>query len=56
MGCLEQFNLNEIDVVIIENIGNLVCPAEFELGEDERIVVLSITEGEDKPGEISSYV
>ena len=49
MGCLGQFNLDEIDVVIIENIGNLVCPAEFELGEDERIVVLSITEGEDKP-------
>jgi len=48
MGCLGQFNLDEIDVVI-ENIGNLVCPAEFELGEDERIVVLSITEGEDKP-------
>lgn len=49
MGCLEKFNLDQIDVVIIENIGNLVCPAEFELGDDERIVVLSVTEGEDKP-------
>ncbi|MCX8123019.1 MAG: hydrogenase nickel incorporation protein HypB [Spirochaetes bacterium] len=49
MGCLEKFNLDAIDVVIIENIGNLVCPAEFELGDDERIVVLSVTEGEDKP-------
>jgi len=49
MKCLEQFDLDTIDLVIIENIGNLVCPAEFELGDDERIVVLSVTEGEDKP-------
>ena len=49
MKCLEQFDLDSIDLVIIENIGNLVCPAEFELGDDERIVVLSVTEGEDKP-------
>jgi hydrogenase nickel incorporation protein HypB len=47
--CLEQFDLDNLDLVIIENIGNLVCPAEFQLGDDERIVVLSITEGEDKP-------
>lgn len=47
--CLEKLNLDEIDVVIIENVGNLVCPAEFQLGDDERIVVLSVTEGEDKP-------
>ena len=47
--CFESFNLDEIDFIIIENVGNLVCPAEFELGDDERIVVLSITEGEDKP-------
>ena len=46
---LEQFDLDNIDLMIIENIGNLVCPAEFELGDDERVVVLSITEGEDKP-------
>jgi hydrogenase nickel incorporation protein HypB len=47
--CLDQFDLDNIDFMIIENIGNLVCPAEFELGDDERIVVLSVTEGEDKP-------
>ncbi|MEW6526733.1 MAG: hydrogenase nickel incorporation protein HypB [Spirochaetota bacterium] len=49
MGCLEKFDLDAVDVVIIENVGNLVCPAEFELGDDERVVVLSVTEGEDKP-------
>ncbi len=47
--CIESFNLDELDFIIVENIGNLVCPAEFELGDDERIVVLSVTEGEDKP-------
>jgi len=49
MKSLEKFNLNNLDLVIIENVGNLVCPAEFELGDDERIVVLSVPEGEDKP-------
>jgi len=49
LGCLEKFDLDAVDVVIIENVGNLVCPAEFELGDDERVVVLSVTEGEDKP-------
>lgn len=39
----------ELDVVVIENVGNLVCPAEFDLGEDVRVVVLSTTEGNDKP-------
>ncbi len=47
--CLEKFDLDSLDLVIIENVGNLVCPAEFELGDDVRIVVLSLTEGEDKP-------
>jgi hydrogenase nickel incorporation protein HypB len=47
--CLEQFDLDNLDLVIVENIGNLVCPAEFQLGDDERIVVLSVPEGEDKP-------
>jgi hydrogenase nickel incorporation protein HypB len=47
--CLEQFDLDHLDLVIVENIGNLVCPAEFQLGDDERIVVLSVPEGEDKP-------
>lgn len=44
-----QLNLDEIDVLIIENVGNLVCPADYDLGEDLRIVLLSVTEGEDKP-------
>jgi hydrogenase nickel incorporation protein HypB len=47
--CLESFDLDDLELIIIENVGNLVCPAEFELGDDERIVVLSVTEGEDKP-------
>ena len=42
-------DLAEIDLLIVENIGNLVCPAEFDIGEDSRVVVLSVTEGEDKP-------
>jgi hydrogenase nickel incorporation protein HypB len=45
----DNFNLDEIDLLIVENIGNLVCPAEFDMGENLRIVVLSVTEGEDKP-------
>jgi hydrogenase nickel incorporation protein HypB len=42
-------DLADIDLLIVENIGNLVCPAEFDIGEDSRVVVLSVTEGEDKP-------
>jgi hydrogenase nickel incorporation protein HypB len=49
MKCLASFDLDNLDFILIENIGNLVCPAEFELGDDERVVVLSVTEGEDKP-------
>jgi hypothetical protein len=41
--------LDDIDVLIVENVGNLVCPAEFRIGEDARIMVCSVTEGEDKP-------
>jgi hydrogenase nickel incorporation protein HypB len=41
--------LDEIDLLIIENVGNLVCPAEFKVGEDVRVMVSSVTEGEDKP-------
>lgn len=41
--------LEDIDVLIIENVGNLVCPAEFKVGEDSRVMVFSVTEGEDKP-------
>ena len=41
--------LAELDLLVIENVGNLVCPAEFRVGEDARIMVCSVTEGEDKP-------
>jgi hydrogenase nickel incorporation protein HypB len=41
--------LQEIDLLIVENVGNLVCPAEFQIGEDARVMVCSVTEGEDKP-------
>jgi hydrogenase nickel incorporation protein HypB len=41
--------LEEIDLLVIENVGNLVCPAEFKVGEDRRVMVSSVTEGEDKP-------
>ena len=41
--------LAEIDLLVIENVGNLVCPAEFRVGEDARVMVSSVTEGEDKP-------
>lgn len=42
-------DLADIDLLIVENVGNLVCPAEFDIGEDSRVVILSVTEGEDKP-------
>ena len=42
-------DLDNIELLIVENVGNLVCPAEFDIGEDARVVVLSVTEGEDKP-------
>lgn len=45
---LKELPLAHTDVLVIENVGNLVCPADFDLGESERIVVLSVTEGEDK--------
>jgi hydrogenase nickel incorporation protein HypB len=41
--------LDELDLLVIENVGNLVCPAEFRVGEDRRVMVSSVTEGEDKP-------
>ena len=44
-----DLDLNALDVLIIENVGNLVCPAAYDLGEDFRVVLLSVTEGEDKP-------
>ena len=46
---MTQLNLDALDLLIIENVGNLVCPAVYDLGEDLRVVLLSATEGEDKP-------
>lgn len=46
---LVDIPLKEIDLLFIENVGNLVCPAEFNVGEDIKVMVLSITEGDDKP-------
>jgi hydrogenase nickel incorporation protein HypB len=46
---LESFNLADLDILLIENVGNLVCPAGFHLGEQRRIVLASIPEGDDKP-------
>ena len=45
----EQLDLDALDVLVIENVGNLVCPADYDLGETLRVVLLSVTEGEDKP-------
>lgn len=46
---LSSLDLDALDLIVIENVGNLVCPAEFALGEDAKAVVLSVTEGDDKP-------
>ena len=46
---LEGWNLDELDFLFIENVGNLVCPSSYDLGEDLRLVLMSVTEGEDKP-------
>jgi hydrogenase nickel incorporation protein HypB len=46
---LPQFDLASLDLLVIENVGNLVCPSTFDLGEDHKVVVLSVAEGGDKP-------
>jgi hydrogenase nickel incorporation protein HypB len=46
---LADWNLENIELLIVENVGNLVCPSSYDLGEDAKIVLLSTTEGEDKP-------
>lgn len=46
---LEGWNLNDLDFLFIENVGNLVCPSSYDLGESSRLVLISVTEGEDKP-------
>jgi hydrogenase nickel incorporation protein HypB len=48
-GALDGWRLDELDFLFIENVGNLVCPASYDLGEHLRLVLLSVTEGEDKP-------
>lgn len=49
MDATHSFNLDQLDILFIENVGNLVCPASFDLGEAHKVLLLSITEGEDKP-------
>jgi len=51
---LENFELSSLDLLVIENVGNLVCPANYDLGEDKKIVMLSTTEGDDKPSKYPS--
>jgi hydrogenase nickel incorporation protein HypB len=45
----ERWDLNQLDFLFLENVGNLVCPSSYDLGEDLRLVLISVTEGEDKP-------
>ena len=46
---LAEFDLDAIDILFVENVGNLVCPVEFDCGEDHKVALLSVTEGDDKP-------
>jgi hydrogenase nickel incorporation protein HypB len=46
---LTSLPLDQLDLLVVENVGNLVCPAEFRIGEDHRVMVSSVAEGEDKP-------
>ena len=46
---LEKLSLRDTGILLVENVGNLVCPASFDLGEHARVVLMSVTEGEDKP-------
>lgn len=46
---VDEWNLNDLDFLFIENVGNLVCPSSYDLGENLRLVLISVTEGEDKP-------
>lgn len=45
----EALDFTRLDLLVVENVGNLVCPAEFKVGEDAKVMILSVTEGEDKP-------
>lgn len=46
---INNINMKEVDLIIIENVGNLVCPSGYDLGEDHKVVIVSTTEGDDKP-------
>ena len=46
---LPAFDLSQLDLLVVENVGNLVCPAEFKVGEDHKVMILSVAEGDDKP-------
>ena len=46
---LEKMDLDYLDIIIIENVGNLICPVGFDLGEDYKVVMSSVNEGDDKP-------
>ena len=47
--CLKELDLSSLRLLFVENVGNLVCPAEFKIGEDHKVMILSVTEGDDKP-------
>jgi len=49
LAACKELSLDGLDILFIENVGNLVCPAEFDVGEDHKITLLSVTEGDDKP-------
>jgi hydrogenase nickel incorporation protein HypB len=49
LAACQELSLDGLDILFIENVGNLVCPAEFDVGEDHKITLLSVTEGDDKP-------
>jgi hydrogenase nickel incorporation protein HypB len=46
---IEELSLRDADLIVVENVGNLICPAEFDLGEDAKIAMVSVAEGDDKP-------
>jgi hydrogenase nickel incorporation protein HypB len=52
---LHDLSLAELDLVFIENVGNLVCPASFDLGQHRNVTLLSVTEGDDKPHPVRSF-
>ena len=49
LGVLDRLDMDAVDVLFIENVGNLVCPVEFDCGEDHKVALLSVAEGDDKP-------